>query len=148
MTFIPDKPLHSRFAFRNLTSEKYKAYAKRYSKAKIGYIRCTYALASGLEVLGIIKNVRNGKGKFATVCLGAATYVFTPVIAVCINVTKIVKVSKGIHGGLAYCFESVEDISNLVYLPLDIILFGQLIPVGSVNRFNLFENNNDFLDIL
>lgn len=42
MAFIPDKPGHRRFAFRNLNSTQYKTYAQQYSKAKAGGIRCVY----------------------------------------------------------------------------------------------------------
>jgi len=47
MAFIPDKPGHGRFAFRNLNSTQYKTYAQQYSKAKAGGIRCIYCWMSG-----------------------------------------------------------------------------------------------------
>lgn len=154
MAFIPDKPLHSRYAFRNLTPKNYTAFAQQYSKAKKGGIGCVYVWASGAGVFGIIKDVSKGlivdygKRKLAMVCLCAATYVSAPAVAICTNFTKIVKVSKRLHGGAAFIFECAEDISNLMFLPFDMALFGQQIPVGSTNRFNLFQNNTDFLDIL
>ena len=37
--------------------------------------------------------------------------------------------------------------TNLAFLPLDLALFGQLIPIGASNRFNLFTNHTDFLDV-
>jgi len=42
MAFIPDKPMHHRFAFSNLNSTQYKTYAQQYSRAKAGGIRCVY----------------------------------------------------------------------------------------------------------
>ena len=42
MAFIPDKPGHGRFAFRDLNSTQYKTYARQYSRAKAGGIRCVY----------------------------------------------------------------------------------------------------------
>jgi hypothetical protein len=77
MAFIPDKPHHGRFAFRGLNSTQYKTYAKQYSKAKAGGIRCIYAWASGAGILGILKDVGKGviidysKRKFAAICIAA-----------------------------------------------------------------------------
>lgn len=42
MAFIPDKPGHRRFAFRNLNSIQYKIYTQQYFKAEAGGIRCIY----------------------------------------------------------------------------------------------------------
>ena len=62
MTFIPDKPGHRRFAFRNLNSTQYKTYAQQYSKAKAGGIRCVYAWLNGSRVMGIATDVGKGIG--------------------------------------------------------------------------------------
>ena len=42
MEFIPDKPAHGRFAFRNLNSTQYERYAQQYFKAKAGGMLCVY----------------------------------------------------------------------------------------------------------
>ena len=153
MAFIPDKPSHGRFAFRTVNNTQYKTYAKQYSRAKAGGIRCVYAWASGTGVLGVAKDVGKGivvdysKRKFAAVCINAGSYILSPAIVVFTNATKIVNVTKRIHSTAAFCFECVEDSTNLAFLPLDLALFGQPIPVGASNRFNLFRNHTDFLDL-
>lgn len=54
MAFIPDKPAHGRFAFRNLNSTQYKTYAQQYSKAKAGEIRCVYGWMNGTGLMGLV----------------------------------------------------------------------------------------------
>lgn len=154
MTFIPDKPSHRRFVFNQLNQTQYKTYANQYSKAKRGGFRCVYAWASGSGVISVIGNIGKGrvidygKKKFAAVCISAGVFILSPAVVVFTNATKIVKVSKSIHGVTAFLFECVEDSSNLAFLPLDMAFFGQPIPVGTSDRFNLFvSNHTDFLDI-
>lgn len=154
MAFLPNKPSsHNRFAFRNLNSTQYNTYVQQYSKAKAGGIRCVYCWMSGTGVMGIITDVGKGividygKRKLAAVCINAGAYVFTPAVVVFTNATKIVNISKSIHSMAAFFFEYVEDSTNLAFLPLDMTLFGQPIPIGASNRFNLFTNHTYFLDL-
>lgn len=153
MAFIPDKPMHRTFAFRNLNSTQYKTYAKQYSSAKVGGIRCVYAWMSGAGVIGVVTDLGKGividygKRKFAAVCINAGAYILSPAVVVFTNASKIVNISKSIHSTASFFFECVEDSTNLAFLPLDIALFGQPIPVGAPNRFNLFSNYTDFLNV-
>jgi hypothetical protein len=87
------------------------------------------------------------KRKFAAVCINAGAYIFSPAVVVFTNGSKFVNISKSIHSNASFCFECVEDSTNLAFLPLDIGLFGQPIPVGAPNRFNLFSNHTHFLDV-
>ena len=151
MTFIPDKPAHNKFAFRNLNVTQYKTYAQQYSKAKAGGIRYVYGWMSGAEVIGVVTNLGKGvvidygKRKFGDVCINASVYIFSLTVVAFTNASKIVKISKSVHSTAAFCFECVEHSSNLVYLPLDVALFGQPIPIGAPNRFNLLRNHTDSL---
>ena len=152
MAFLPDKPAHGRFAFRSLNSTQYKAYAQQYSRAKAGGIRCVYGWMSGAGVLGVLTDLGKGvvidygKRKFAAVCINAGAYIISPAVVVFTNASKIVNMSKRVHSTAAFCFECVEDSTNLAFVPLDLALFGQPIPVGASNRFNLLGNHTDFLD--
>lgn len=151
MAFIPSKPTHSKFAFRTLNTTQYEVYAQQYSRAKAGGIRCVYAWASGCGVMGIVQDIGKGvvidygKRKLAAVCINACTYVVSPAVVVFTNATRIVNISKRLHSASAFCFECTEDATNLAFLPIDLALFGQPIPIGNSNRFNLFEKANDFL---
>ena len=153
MSFIPDKLRHGRFAFRNLNSTQYKTYVQRYSKAKAGGIRCTYAWISGAGVVRVATDVGKGiiidssKRKLTAVCINGGAYMLSPAIVVFTNAPKIVTVAKSVHSSAAFCFECMEDSTNLAFLPLDLASFGQPIPIGALNRFNLFSNHTDFLDV-
>lgn len=153
MAFVPSKPSHRRFAFRHLNNTQYKIYARQYSRAKAGGIRCVYTWMSGKGVIGVIADVGKGvvvdygKRKFAAVCLNAGAYIFSPAVVVFTNASRIVKVAKNVHSAAAFCFECVEDSTNLAFVPLDYALFGQPIPIGASNRFNLLGNATDFLDV-
>jgi hypothetical protein len=152
MAFLPDKPGHGKYAFKSLNSTQYLTYAKQYSRAKAGGIRCVYGWASGAGVLGVAQDIGKGividygKRKFAAVCINAGAYILSPALVVFTNATKIVNISKTVHSTAAFCFECIEDSTNLAFLPIDLVLFGQPIPVGASNRFNLLDHN-DFLDV-
>ena len=153
MAFIPEKPMHRRFAFRNLNSTQYKIYAKQYSSAKAGGIRSIYAWMSGAGAMGVVTNfgkgivIDYGKRKFAAICINTGAYILSPAVVVFTNASKIVNISKSIHSTASFCFECIEDSTNLAFLPLDIALFGQPISIGAPNRFNLFSNHKDFLNV-
>ena len=153
MAFIPNKPMHGKFVFRNLNSTQYKTYAKQYSSAKAGGIRCVYAWASGTGVMGVITDVGKGvvidygKRKFAAACINAGAYVLSTAVVVFTNASKIVNISKSVHSIASFCFECVEDSTNLAFLSIDMAFFGQPITIGAKNRFNLLSNHTDFLDV-
>ena len=110
---------------------------------------------SGTRVLGIVTDVDKGviidcgKWKLAAICinLNAGAYILSPAVVTFNNTSKIVNISKSVHSTAAFCFECIEDSTNLASVPLDLALFGQPISIGSSNRFNLFGNHTDFLDV-
>ena len=153
MAFIPEKPAHGRFAFRSLNSTQYKIYARQYSKAKAGEIRCIYGWMSGAGVMGIVTDLGKGvvidygKRKLAAVCINTGAYILSSAVVVFTNASKIVNISKSVHSTAAFCFECVEDSANLAFVPIDLALFGQPIPIGASNSLNFFGNHTDFLDV-
>ena len=154
MTFIPNKPAHNRYAFRNLTDTDYRTYAKEYLKAKAHGIRGIYAWASGAGagIISVVKGVSKGvvvdysKRKLAGFCLSVGAWVSSPALVIFTNSSKIVKLCKRVHSTVSFGFECIEDSSNLVLLRLDCALFGQPILTGPSNRFNFLTNHTDFLD--
>lgn len=75
-----------------------------------------------------------------------ATHVSALFVGLVTNSTKILKATKAVHTFTLYCFECSEDLSNMAFLPIDMALFGQPIPIGEKGRFNWLGNNHDFLD--
>lgn len=106
---------------------------------------------SGTRLLGIVTDVSKGividyaKRKFATVCINASAYILSYAIVVFTNASRIVNIAKNMQSTSAFCFECLKDLTNLSFLPLSLMLFGQQISIGASNRFNLFGNNRDFL---
>ena len=104
-------------------------------------------------VLGIVTDIGksividSGKRKFTAICINAGAYILSPAVVVFTNASKIVTVSKSILSSAAFCFECLEDSTNLAFLPIDLALFGQPILIGAPNHFNLFDNNTDFRDV-
>lgn len=60
------------------------------------------------------------------------------------NPTQIVNGAKRVHGIAAWCFECAEDSTNLAFLPMDMAIFGQPIPIGAGDRFNLLNHTEFF----
>ena len=114
MGFIPDKPGHGKFAFSSLNSTQYKTYARQYSKAKAGGIRCVYCWVTGAGVMGIVTDLGKGvvidygKRKLAAVCINAGAYILSPAVVVFTNVSKIVNISKSVHSTASFCFELIS----------------------------------------
>jgi len=88
-----------------------------------------------------------GRKKIGILIVSCCTYIATPAVAFITNSTKLIKGAKTAHTAIACTAESIEDSANLAYLPFDIILFGQPIPIGEDGRFNVFGNDLDPFNI-
>ena len=87
-----------------------------------------------------------GKKKFATFCLSAGGWVLGPVVTLLTNSSRIINITTRLHSIISFGAECLEDGGNLLFLPLDMALFGQPIPVGDPDRFNIMTNFTDFLE--
>lgn len=145
------KPSHNRYVLQNVSESVYTKYAASYSAAKRYGIRGIYAWTTGIGLFGVAREVAKGtviqysKQKLALVVTGIAAWVGAPSLAVLTNATSVVKTAKKVHSIVGFCAECVEDSSNLSFLPIDLAIFGQPIPVGENKRFILFGNSRDFL---
>ena len=79
---------------------------------------------------------RYGKKKFATFRLSAGGWALGPVVTLLTNSSRIINVTTRLHSVISFGTECLEDGGNLLFLPLDMALFGQPIPVGDPDRFN------------
>lgn len=146
------KPAKGSYAFINADPKAYNDYACNYAKCKRIGIRSVYAWATGAGVVDVVKEVGVGtlrtwgRRKFGTVVIGGLTYLCSPLAVFVTNSSKIINTSKKIHSGIAYVIECADDLGGLAYLPLDLVLFGQPIPMGEPGRFNFYKNFTDFLD--
>lgn len=146
------KPTHTRYIFHYLNNTQYSKYARGYSLAKRNGSRGIYLWATGMGVWGVVREAategvkRYGKKKIAVLCLSAGGWAFGPVVTLLTNSSKIIGTATRLHSLISFGFECIEDGGNLLFLPLDMTLFGQPIPVGDPDRFNIMTNFTDFLD--
>lgn len=141
---------HRRYIFNYLNNSEYIQYTKGYSLGKQNYSRGIYLWATGLGIWSLVQEAvkgelkRYGKKKIAIVCLSAGAWAFGPVVTLVTNSSKIIGAAIRIHSFVSFGAECLEDGENLVFLPLDFALFGQPIPVGDPDRFNVMMNFTDF----
>ena len=140
------KPAHNRYIFCNLDDATYERFACGYSVGKRNGIRGIYCWAAGMGVLEIVKEVVGGKlilygrRKFGMVILSGFTWIGGPLVPMVTNGTQILNITKKVHTGISFAMECFEDSNNLMLMPFDLALFGQVIPVGKEGRFDLIEN--------
>lgn len=146
------KPNSGSYAFINADPASYNKYACQYQTCKKFGVRSVYAWATGAGVAEIVKEVGVGavktwgRRKIGTVIIGGVAYVCSPVATFITNSTAIINTTKRVHSAISFGLECVDDLGGLVYLPLDMALFGQPIPMGEPGRFNFFKEFDDFVD--
>jgi hypothetical protein len=145
------KPVHKRYAFNNLTSTDYTDLACKYSACKRYGFRGIVAFATGTGTLGVVKSVlkghlvQYGKRRVVGVFLTGVTYICAPAIAVLTNATRVVRCCKIVFNVVGWGLEAAEDVGTLVFLPVDLVLFGQPIPTGKSNRFSEWDRIEDII---
>lgn len=141
-----NKPPHNRFLLSACDEDQYCKFVSRYQKAKKYGIRAVVGYLSGAEIYQIVGEIGKGalrtwgRKKLAGAGLILVGWVGGPLAIGFTNGTKIVRTAKAVHNAAAFMIEVVEDSANLPYLPLDMLFFGQPIPIGETNRFNLLTN--------
>ena len=81
-----------------------------------------------------------GRRKFGMVILSGFTWLGGPFVPMVTNATQILNITKKVHTGISFAMECFEYSNNLMLMPVDFMLFGQVIPVGREGRFDLIEN--------
>lgn len=150
------KPASKRYAFHylNQTQYQYQNYARGYALAKRTGYRGICLWASGVGAIEILREVatnslkRYGKKKLAIVCLSARVWAVAPFMTLITNSSRIINATTRIHSLISFGAECLEDSGNLVFLPVDLALFGQPIPIGEENCFNIMKNITYFTDFL
>ena len=147
-----NKPPHNRFLLSACDEDQYCKLAARYQKAKKYGTRAAVGVLTGAEIYQIVGEIGKGalrtwgRKKLAGAGLIVVGWVGGPLAIGFTNGTKIVQTAKAVHTAAAFMIEVVEDSANLSYLALDMLFFGQPIPMGENNRFNILTNITDFLE--
>lgn len=148
------KPLHTRYALQSLDNSTYVKYASTYAYCKRWGVRGVYTFLGGTGLWGVAKEalqgtvVQYGKRRLAGAVIGVTSYVCAPAVCVITNATRVVKTCKLVYTSVGYVIEAFEDASQLTFLPLDYVLFGQPIPANKDNRFSSWSNITDVIDNL
>ena len=143
------KPKHCRYALHKVNNETYVKYAIGYSNAKKYGIRGIYSYLTGIGLWGVAREVirgnvvQYGKRRLATAVIGAATWMCAPAVAVLTNSTKVLNITKRVYMLVCWTGEAIEDSSNVSFLLLDMAIFGQAIPIGDPNRFDIWSKITD-----
>jgi hypothetical protein len=148
------KPPHNHYALSFLDEATYVKYAKVYAISKRWGVRGIYAFIGGTGMTGVIKEiakgtmVQYGKRRLATAVIAGATYVCATAVAVLTNATKVVKMCKVAYTSVGVLIEAFEDASHVTFVPVDIVIFGQLIPANEEGRFSSWSKITDLIDQL
>lgn len=146
------RPTHNKYALHSLNNETYIKFVNGYSTAKKLGVKGVWLYISGSGVKDLCTealrgHVRKwGRRKLGTAIIGAGTYIITPVVPFVTNSTKIIKAANMTHTAITYIAETCEDCTNLAWLPLDLLLCGQAIPIGEAGRYNLMEGDWSLFD--
>ena len=58
------------------------------------------------------------------------------------------KSCKIVYTAIGYIMEATEDASQVPFLPIDLVLFGQLIPINKEGRFSSWSNVTNLISDL
>jgi len=142
---IPFKPDHGWYLFYELDRISYNTCAENYSLTKRAGVRGVYAWATGIGIFEVVKNLITqqvffyGKNRLYLICLNFAGWSSSSWLFYALKtqkITKILVMLKDVHSYCGYIFETIEDTNNLIFLPLDLALFGQAISIAALGRFD------------
>lgn len=143
------KPKNNRYVLHNVDNATYVKSAIGYSNAKKYGLRGIYSYLTGIGLWGVAKEalkgtfIQYGKRRLAIVVVDIGIWVRAPAVAVLTNSTKIVNITKTVYSLVCWAGEASEDLSNVSFILFDIVVFGQPIPLGEPNRFNVWSNFTD-----
>lgn len=140
------KPPHKKYLLHNVDIDTYRTYYNGYSKAKRLGFRATATYLTGQGIchiaweLGKGQLICYGKRKLGYAILGGISWVAGPVLPIVTNSTKVLKVARFVHRTSSEVLEISENGCCAMLYALDMIVFGQGVPVGKEGRFNIMDS--------
>jgi len=138
------RPLHKKYALHSVSDPTYISFVNGYTTAKQFGVKGVWIYISGSGLADIcfsaLKNEskKYGKRKIAAGMVSLLTWMGTPLVPLITNSTKIIKIANATHTCITFIAETCEDCTNLAWLPFDMILVGQPVPMGNSGRYNRF----------
>lgn len=146
------KPPHTKYLLHKCNNATYAQYFNGYSKAKRLGFRGAVGYLSGQNIAHIAYEIGKGqviywgKRRVGYALLSYAGWCAGPVMPMVTNSTKILKAANFTHRLTSEIFEISENGACAWLYPIDLIVFGQPVPVGSEGRFNIISNVTDVFD--
>jgi hypothetical protein len=147
------KPSHKKYLLSSLDNATYCKYATVYGHAKCYGVRGIYGFLTGIGLYGVVKDlakghvVQYGKRKLSAIIISGCAYISAPAVAVLTNATRVVRTCQIVFVSIGYVAEAIEDASQVPFLPVDMIIFGQSISTMKPGRFsnNSWSNITDLI---
>lgn len=142
------RPAHKRYALASLDDASYAKFVNGYALAKKCGVRGVWLYISGSGYIDLCKEIlkgsvrRWGRRKLATGFLSFAAWSAAPLVPLITNSTKIIKLANATHTCVAFVGECIDDCTGAAWLPLDIAICGQPIPMGEAGRFNVMGGDS------
>lgn len=147
------KPPHNKYLLRNVDEEIYIKYYHGYAKAKKTGFRSAVGFLSGQGIctiaweLGKGQIICYGKKRLGYAIVGGLSWLAGPIMPIITNSTKALKVARFAHRTASEVMEISENGCCAFLLGVDMVVFGQGVPVGDTGRFNIMDNCTDiFID--
>jgi hypothetical protein len=143
------KPPHNKYLLRNLDETSYIRYYHGYAKAKKASFRSAVGFLSGQGIVQIAFEISKGqvicygKKRLGYAIVGAVSWLTGPLMPIITNSTKAIKVARFAHRTASEVMEISEDGCLAFLYAVDIMVFGQGVPVGDPGRFNIMDNCTD-----
>lgn len=146
------RPPHRRYALHSVNDDTYLKFVNGYSMAKKFGVKGVLVLVSGSGVKDIVFEALKGevksygKRRIATGIIAALTWAGCPIVPIMTKAKYIVLIANTTHTFISSVAECFEDCTNLAWLPLDIALCGQPIPIGISHRYNFMHGDSSLFD--
>lgn len=150
----PSRPYHDYYLLRSVNESTYSVIISGYKTVKRRGIRALWGLTSAYEIYdflyGVAKEevIRISKRHVVMGIWGTCAYGCSAIVPNFTIAPGVLKIANYTHSVTSYCFEKAEDCSNVCWLPMDMLLFGQRIPIGDPGRFNLMSGDGSLVEDL
>jgi hypothetical protein len=146
------KPTHNSYILHTCSENEYRRIVCGYQKAKKFGFRTTVGYLIGQNIGLIAYEIGKGqiryyaRRKVGCALISGISWVAGPIGPMVTNSTKVIKGLRIAHSCVSFGFEVCEDISCAWMLPIDLVVFGQPIPIGNEGRFNVMSKSLDILE--
>ena len=136
----------------NMSPERREKLKEYYRVSKKYGIRASFAAVTGSGLFGLVKEVakdgvkRHGKRYLGGILATSGLSCISGGIPLITNSTKIVKYSKNCHSVCAAAWRAAHSSSDLPFIALDFLIFGEFISSCGECDYDLYNNTTNFIN--